>query len=187
MNEKSDLSPKNKLKYHRQYLHQILIQNDSFSDYGNEEIHKIFLSILPILQNENEINKLENVNSLIEYLMKLKNFSKIILECHEDKLKVIFSSIFNHLKYEYHDSNDIIFKYGDYMDKFYIIFEGNVDILLIKEKIYEIYYKDYLRYLGFLIGYGEYEMLKKIISINTNYYPLEIKDIPIQYEKIIHK
>ena len=108
MNEKSDLSPKNKLKYHRQYLHQILIQNDSFSDYGNEEIHKIFLSILPILQNENEINKLENANSLIEYLMKLKNFSKIILECHEDKLKVIFSSIFNHLKYEYHDSNDII-------------------------------------------------------------------------------
>ncbi len=119
--------------------------------------------------------------------MKLKNFSKIILECHEDKLKVIFSSIFNHLKYEYHDSNDIIFKYGDYMDKFYIIFEGNVDILFIKEKIYEIYYKDYLRYLGFLIGYGKYEMLKKIISINTNYYPLEIKDIPIQYGKIIHK
>ena len=119
--------------------------------------------------------------------MKLKNFSKIILECHEDKLKVIFSSIFNHLKYEYHDSNDIIFKYGDYMDKFYIIFEGNVDILLIKEKMYEIYYKDYLRYLGFLIGYGEYEMLKKIISINTNYYPLEIKDIPVQYGKIIHK
>ena len=73
------------------------------------------------------------------------------------------------------------------MNKFYIIFEGNVNILFIKEKMYEIYYKDYLRYLGFLIGYDEYEMLKKIISINANYYPLEIKDIPIQYEKIIHK
>ena len=90
MNEKSDLSPKKKLKYHLQYLHQILIQNDSFSYCGNEEIHKIFLSILPILQNENKINKLENTNNLIEYLMKLKNFSKIILECHENQLKVIF-------------------------------------------------------------------------------------------------
>ena len=187
MNEKSDLSPKNKLKYHYQNIYQFINKNNSFSYFRNDEIHKIFLSILPILQNEKEINKLENANNLKEYLMKLNNFSKIISECNEDKLKLIFSSIFNYLKYEYHDSNNIIFKYGDYMDKFYIIFEGKVDILIIKEKLYEIYYKDYLRYLGFLIGYGEYELLKKIISINENYYPLEIKDIPNQYGKINHK
>ena len=187
MNEKSDLSPKNKLKYHYQNIYQFINKNNSFSYFRNDEIHKIFLSILPILQNEKEINKLENANNLKEYLMKLNNFSKIISECNEDKLKLIFSSIFNYLKYEYHDSNNIIFKYGDYMDKFYIIFEGKVDILIIKEKLYEIYYKDYLRYLGFLIGYGEDEMLKKVISLNGNYYPLEIKDIPSQYGKIIQK
>ena len=187
MNEKSDLSPRNKFKYHHHYLQQFLNQNDNYSYCRNDEIHELFKSILPILQNENEINKSENTNNLIEYLMKLKNFSKIILECNEDKLKIIFSSIFNNLKYEYHDSNNIIFKYGDFMDKFYIIFEGKIDVLIVKEKMYEIYYNDYLRYLGFLIGYGEYEMLKKVISLNGNYYPLEIKDIPSQYGKIIQK
>ena len=188
MKVKEELNQKEKMKNKRHHL-LLLLNNNSSSYIGEsfEEIHNLFLKVLPILSKNNDNKNKEEIDLIFDYILSLKNFSKIIKEYNSDKFKSLLFSICISLKYEFYESNSLIFKFGDYMNKFYIILEGKVDILIVKEKIYDIYYNDYIRYLGFLIGYGEFEMLKKVINNNANIFPLEIKDIPNEYGKIIKK
>ena len=140
MKVKEELNQKEKMKNKRHHL-LLLLNNNSSSYIGEsfEEIHKLFLKVLPILSKNNDNKNKEEIDLIFDYILSLKNFSKIIKEYNSDKFKSLLSSICISLKYEFYESNSLIFKFGDYMNKFYIILEGKVDILIVKEKIYDIY------------------------------------------------
>ena len=75
-----------------------------------------------------------DLNKMISlYLKNLKNFMNILSDAEEDELKKILLDISSHLNYEKYDKNNIICRYGEKADKFYIILKGKVIFLVPKK------------------------------------------------------
>ena len=77
------------------------------------------------------------MNKTISYFLRsLKNFMNILYNETEEDLEKILFDISSHLKYEKYEKNQIICKYGDKADKFYIILKGKVIFLVPKMNKY---------------------------------------------------
>lgn len=61
--------------------------------------------------------------------------------------------------------------------------DGSVDVLISKPKKEKLKIAQYYRYLAFLFGYNEIDLLNKVINDNSNIYQIEIDD-PSGYGKI---
>lgn len=75
--------------------------------------------------------------------------------------------ISKNLSYENCSKDNIICKYGDKADKFYIILKGLVSILIPKEETRLITLTDYFFYLCLLSFYEEYELIKNLYLMNN--------------------
>ena len=108
-----------------------------------------------------ELNK-----TISYYLRTLKNFMNILSNETEEDLEKILYDIASRLKYEKYEKNQIICKYGDKADKFYIIFKGKVIFLVPKMNKHYLSEEEYLEYLLNLRQKGEIELVNNIINKN---------------------
>ena len=134
-----------------------LPKKESKPDY--EEIHSII--------NENNNNN-EN-NKIINYLLNLQPFSSKLYKTLVN-FKDIFELFIKNVSQNYHseifDNNNIIFKYGDEADKFYIIHHGKVDLLFPFIDNIEMSIDEYFIYLMKLRIYDEFEIINEVLLIN---------------------
>ena len=108
-----------------------------------------------------ELNK-----TISYYLRTLKNFMNILSNETEEDLEKILYDISSRLKYEKYEKNQIICKYGDKADKFYIIFKGKILFLVPKMNKHYLSEEEYIEYLLNLRKKGEIELVNKIINKN---------------------
>ena len=107
------------------------------------------------------------LNKTISYYLKnLKNFMNIFSNEEEEDLEKIITEISSHLKYEKFIKNNVICKYGDKADKFYIILRGKVIFLVPKMHKHYLSEEEYLEYLIRLRKKGENELVANLISKN---------------------
>ena len=95
--------------------------------YGPSSSYQLCLQAIyyPPHQRTVELN-----NMISYYLRNLKNFVHILSGENEDKFELILYQIASHLIYEKYNENELICKYGDIGDKFYIILKGKVAFLV---------------------------------------------------------
>ena len=130
-------------------------------------------------KSENDILILKLFLCLMNFLSSLKGNFNI------DKL---LNSLSSHLKLEKKNKNTLIFRQGNKGNKFYIILEGEVSVLIPKEmenKV-EISFKRYFLHLMLLKILKEDELIKKIITANAKIkYHFDDRDFDIYFERIV--
>ena len=111
----------------------------------------------------------------ISFLYNLEPFNQILSESSKDEIENILQNLSLTLKYEYIPKNKIICKYGQNVEKFYLILRGKVDILVPNEEEILLTEEEYFRYLLNLKIYGENNIINKILSKNYLTFVMEEK------------
>ena len=131
--------------------------------YGPSSSYQICLQALYYspFQRTVELN-----NMISYYLRNLKNFIHILSDLKEEEYELTLFQISTHLTYEKYNKNEIICKYGEKADKYYIILKGKVIFLVPNNKKYYMTEEDYIEHLMKLRENEEFELIKNIISNN---------------------
>ena len=165
-------------EYNKIYqLNTIYTSFHNFKKIRYQNQNEFFNSILSIFKkhpyfrtdNENEI--------VLKYFLTLKEFYNILKKSYLENTNNHLLKIINYIEYNYFPKNRLVLRYGEKGRNFFIILNGKIDILIPREKKENLSIIEYYRYLGFLIGYGEQELLNKTINLNYYSYPIEINDI----------
>ena len=141
------------------YLNQGFFLPDIEIKESEENLQNLYKYILNKTKSRNKKDLL-----IIQYfLMSFSNYSK---NSHENINLIKNISMF--IKYEEITRNKIVCFYGEKNDKFYIIFEGEVNIFFPKE--YEIFInmEDFYSYLKNLYKIQEFGIINQILNINES-------------------
>eukprot|EP00347_Sterkiella_histriomuscorum_P003283 403364882 len=91
---------------------------------------RMLQQILSILKRPSETRKDNEIKQLIPYLKQIKFFQ----ERQEIMKESDFLFLCERATYEHYNPHRVIFNYGDYGEKFYIILEGQVSVLLPRKR-----------------------------------------------------
>ena len=131
--------------------------------YGPSSSYQICLQAL----NYTPFQRTIELNNMISYYLRnLKNFIHILSDLNEDEFELILYQISSHLTYEKFNKNEIICKYGDKADKFYVVIKGKIIFLVPKNNKYYMTEEEYIEHLMKLRENQEFELIKNIININ---------------------
>ena len=126
-------------------------------------------------QNLMENPNYQNVEQRIQFLTKLNPFYEDFSRFDRHSESVI-ATIAPDYKGKIFHENQIIFKYGDELNDFYLIHKGKVDIYCpFTESIY-MNIDEYYTYLLRLRRYGEIEMLNNVLLMNNYAFMRNIED-----------
>ena len=116
------------------------------------------------------------------YLSSMSFLSTLKIPLNNDKL---LFSLSIYLKSEKKPKNTVLFRFGNKGNKFYIVLEGEVSILILKERKELISFKRYFLHLLLLKMLKEDELVRKTIIANAKMnYHFDDKDFDGFYEKI---
>ena len=121
-------------------------------------------------QNSNKDNQL-----FIDFLFQLEPFNQIISESSSEEAQSIITNLAFNLRYEKKEKNTIIFKFGEYSEKYYILLKGKASVVVPNEEEIELSEEEYFLYLLKLRQYNENDILDKVISKNYTSYFFEEK------------
>ena len=139
----------------------------------NDVESKLTTFFLEDLISENPITP---KNTIINIISKFIKSSKFIRKIERDglidkKVDILNLSVScaNHLQFFKIKKGDILFKIGDFGDKFYFLLKGRVEVLkLININNTERTYNEYFSYLQFLRKNNEFYILNEVLSKNYN-------------------
>ena len=107
------------------------------------------------------------------YLSNLKKFSILLKTLNEDNYNIesqnqknfekyikLLKNISEHINYENYSSKRLIMRYGDKADKYFIILQGLISVIIPIKISIELSFSEYCRYIAVLILYEEYELAK---------------------------
>jgi CRP-like cAMP-binding protein len=159
-----------------------LLINDKILQLNKKEKDekKLFYQI-PFIKYENTIElllyaiqKKEKSENDIKFISHyLTNFPNIINIHNNNSNKnyiepsKILYELSNSIKVENKIKNTLIMRFGDIGDKFYIIFKGNVSIIIKKEIEFEMTEYEYYLYLKYLKKIKEYELIEENLRLNN--------------------
>ena len=158
------------------------IQNISKTLIKRMEEEKIKLNEIPFIKDTNTFKlllysihkkkKLEHdILFISHYLTSFKNIIDLINENKTliDSTKIL-SELSNNIKIEKKINKSIICKYGDIGDKFYLILQGSISVIVKKEIQIEMTEYEYYLYLKNLKNYSENELIEDNLKLNKFQY-----------------
>ena len=107
-----------------------------------------------------------DLQMLVYYLSHSAGIKSILTEASYENIFGLLWQIAIEIKYEYSESNCLLFKKGDIGEKFYLIIKGKVAVLVVEEKSLYLSMEEYMAYLINLRKYGEHELLQNCFSKN---------------------
>ena len=110
------------------------------------------------------------------YFVYLNEFYNMIKRNYKDKTKDVLKQIADVMNYVKYESNELIIRNGDEGKLYYLILNGSVDVFVKKSYHEKLTLNDYYRYIAFLIGYNEIELVNEVINKNKDIVPIEISD-----------
>ena len=119
----------------------------------------------------------------ISYLFNLSPFNQIISESAGKEGEDIIRTLSYSLKYEYIKQNNLVFKYGDVSDKYYLILRGQVDMVVPNEEEVALNEIEYYDYLLKLREYNEMIILSKVIAKNNGSFNISEQTFDVWVKK----
>ena len=104
--------------------------NEDLENLKNKGIEYIKKSKINIEESEIVFELLHNLNPFSENIKGIKN--------DFDSYEKLLTKLIYVFKYEYYKKNNLIFRFDDSSDKFYLILKGEVDFLVPNEEIIEL-------------------------------------------------
>ena len=119
----------------------------------------------------------ECLKHIITYLKSLPNFMNIISKEKNIKLsETLIEQISIHLRHEFIPINNLICRFGEKGEKFYIILKGKVIFIVPKPGKCYLNLEEYIIYLMQLRRNNELEILKNVIIQNRYIYQIDNDD-----------
>ena len=94
-----------------------------------------------------------------------------------DDIYDLISNVSAHILYHYFPANRVLMRFGDEGEKFYMLLNGTVTIIVARKKSVNISLNEYFRYIALLIIYKEQQILKQVVKENKNTNFIEIPGI----------
>ena len=139
-----------------------------------EKITRRMLKLSSSRQSKHFTINMEQIEQKARNLITLEPFFSEFNNLIEKKGKKIFLEISCLSNEDLFESNKIIYKYGDEIDKFYIIYEGQVELFFpFTEEVYMNIDEFYI-YILRLRRYNEIEMLNDVLLLNEGKFLKEI-------------
>ena len=113
---------------------------------------------------------------VIELLYNLNPFSRRIKEVEKEHTRDLISKLSFSMKYKYYPKNNLIYRYDDQAENFYVILQGKVDLLVPNEETIKLTENEYYLYLINLRKYNEFVLLTKTINKNMDSFPMNEKN-----------
>ena len=137
----------------------------------------------------------ECLRHIISYLKTLPNFMNIILKEKNSKLSEnLIEQISIHLRHEFIPKNNLVCRYGEKGEKFYIILKGKVIFLVPKPSKCYLNLEEYILYLMQLRKNNELELINNLLVENRIYYHIENDNFDLyllkeyeEYQKFLKK
>ena len=120
---------------------------------------------------------------VISYLFNLNPFADSIKSILTTNSKDFFSNLSFVLKYKFYNKNSMIYRFNEISDKFYLILNGEVDLIVPSEEIVPLTIEEYFNYLLNLRKINEFDVINKVISRNMEKFPMNEKNIDIWIKK----
>ena len=120
----------------------------------------------------------ESLNYISSYLKSLPNFMNIISK--EKNMKVsenLVEQISIHLRHEFIPKNNLVCRYGERGEKFYIILKGKVIFIIPKPSKCYLNLEEYVLYLMQLRKNKEFELINNLLVENRIYFHIEDDDL----------
>ena len=116
----------------------------------------------------------ELLHYIISYLKSLPSFMNIISK--EKNLKLsenLVEQISINLHHEFIPKNNLVCRYGERGEKFYIILKGRVNFFVPKPSKCYLNFEEYVLYLMQLRRNNEFELISHLLVQNRIFYPIE--------------
>ena len=157
------------------------LENNLFfqKHFGNRET--LFYIALPSFK---KIIKDDTDKKLISlYLTQMKKFVDLIKKVTSnnnenninnteksqgDDIYDLISNVSAHILYHFFPANRVLMRFGDEGEKFYMLLNGTVTIIVARKKTVNISLNEYFRYIALLIIYKEQQILKQVVKENKN-------------------
>ena len=115
----------------------------------------------------------EMINDIKTYLKSMPSFMNIISkEKNNNLMENLVEQISMHLRHEFIPKNNIICRYGEKGEKFYIILKGKVEFMVPKIIKCFLNFEEYILYLMELRKNDEFEILNDLLVLNRSIYPI---------------
>lgn len=138
-----------------------------------------------IYDNLNEVFSFENNEERVNFLLKLNPFYQKLNEI-EKHGEIIIRTISPEYRGTRYPPNQVIFRYGDEVNDFYLIHKGKANLYFpFTESLY-MNIDEYFIYLMRLRRYGEIEMLNDVLLMNKNVFMREVEE-PFDFDNFIVK
>jgi CRP-like cAMP-binding protein len=127
-----------------------------------------------VSKRRNLRKKEENI-FIAHYISTFKNYRNIIINKDEKFIdpNEFLIRISQNLIQENVNSFNLINRFGDKNVKFYMILEGKISVLSIKESVYKMNEIEYINHLQFLLEIKENELVNKILEKNDKIFNAE--------------
>ena len=134
----------------------------------------------------------ESLQFIVSYLKSLSSFMNIISK--EKNLKIsenLIEQISIHLRHEFIPKNNLVCRYGERGEKFYIILKGKITFLVPKPSKCYLNLEEYIVYLMQLRKNNEFELINNLLAQNRIFYPIEDDNLDRyilkEYERYLQK
>ena len=145
-----------------------------------KKITKINLSIIQYILNKRK-RSADELLIIKCFLGGMDFLSLLSPDAIKDKL---LFSLSKYLKLEKKPQNYIIFRYGNKGNKFYIVFSGELSVLILKEVKVQTSYIKYFMHLLILKLLKEDDLVYKIISCNYGFNRVNKNEFDFYYDNI---
>lgn len=116
---------------------------------------------------KNESNDKKNIEPIYQYLKSLKVFLYLIKNQNTLDIDYIFKELSKIIKLKKVSKNELIFQQGEIVDNFYIILNGHLKKLKLKQYEYFMSEEEYLLFLLQLRMNNQIEIIKQSIYYNS--------------------
>ena len=147
---------------------------------GDKPLIHINLNIVQYILNKRK--RTDNDLLIIKYFLSEMNFISL-LKIKVGKDKLLFS-LGKYLKIEKKPQNSLLFRYGNKGTKFYIVFSGELSVLILKDAKVKISYMRYFMHLLILKLLKEDDLLYKILSSNYGANNIDKNEFDYYYDNI---
>ena len=116
----------------------------------------------------------EMINYIKSYLKSMPSFMNIISkEKNANLSENLIEQISIHLRHEFIPKNNLVCRYGEKGEKFYIILKGKVTFFVPKMMKCYLNLEEYINYLMQLRKNEEFELINSLLIENRSHYPIE--------------
>ena len=147
---------------------------------GDKPLIHINLNIVQYILNKRK--RTDNDLLIIKCFLSEMNFISL-LKIKVGKDKLLFS-LGKYLKIEKKPQNSLLFRYGNKGTKFYIVFSGELSVLILKDAKVKISYMRYFMHLLILKLLKEDDLLYKILSSNYGANNIDKNEFDYYYDNI---